>query len=64
MVHEAQMHQENSFITLTYEHEPESKSINVEHFQKFMKRLRKHYKKKELDSFTVVNMAKLITQKI
>lgn len=51
MVHEAQMHQENSFITLTYEHEPESKSINVEHFQKFMKRLRKHYHDRKIRFF-------------
>lgn len=51
MVHEAQMHQENSFITLTYEHEPESKSINVEHFQKFMKRLRKHYNNRKIRFF-------------
>lgn len=42
-VHEAQMHNENTFITLTYAEEPADKSLNVEHFQLFMKRLRKHY---------------------
>lgn len=40
------MHSENSFITLTYANEPENKSINVEDFQKFMKRLRKTTGKK------------------
>jgi len=51
MVHEAQMHEENSFITLTYAEEPADKSINVEHFQKFMKRLRKHYNGKKIRFF-------------
>lgn len=41
-VHEAQDHEENSFITLTYdpEHLPENGSLNVEDWQQFMKRLR------------------------
>ncbi len=41
--HEAQMWDENTFITLTYNDEnlPEDKSLNVHHFQKFLKRLRK-----------------------
>lgn len=41
-VHEAQLHEENCFITLTYDddHLPADGSLNVEHFQKFMKRLR------------------------
>jgi hypothetical protein len=41
--HEASLHIFNSFITLTYdpEHLPEDGSLNVLHFQKFMKRLRK-----------------------
>ena len=41
--HEASLHTFNSFITLTYspEHLPEDGSLDVVHFQKFMKRLRK-----------------------
>ena len=43
-VHEAQLHQQNSFITLTYapEHLPWDGSLSKSHFQKFIKRLRKH----------------------
>lgn len=42
-VHEAQMHESNSFITLTFnqEHLPKSGSVDVRDFQLFMKRLRK-----------------------
>lgn len=42
-VHEAQMWEDNCFITLTFSPEniPEDQSIRKEHFQKFMKRLRK-----------------------
>ena len=42
---EASQHQQNCFITLTYddEHLPTDGSLNVEHWQKFMKRLRKAY---------------------
>lgn len=42
-VHEAQMHKQNSFITLTYndEHLPKDGSLSVRHVQLFMKRLRK-----------------------
>lgn len=41
--HEAQMHQHNCFITLTYDqkHLPKNGSLNKKHFQDFMKRLRK-----------------------
>lgn len=41
-VHEAQLYEQNCFITLTYNDEnlPPDGSLNVEHFQKFMKRLR------------------------
>lgn len=41
-IHEAQMHPENSFITLTYsdDHLPEDYSIQLRTFQLFMKRLR------------------------
>lgn len=42
-VHESKMHEDNCFITLTYdnEHLPANNSLVKEHFQKFMKRLRK-----------------------
>lgn len=42
-MHEAQMHKQNSFITLTYadEHLPEDYSVKKREFQLFMKRLRK-----------------------
>jgi hypothetical protein len=44
-MHEASLHHQNSFITLTYnnEHLPPDGSLNVKHFQKFMKRLRKSH---------------------
>ncbi len=47
-VHEAQMHEDNCFITLTYNEEnlPSDNSLNKEHFQKFMKKLRKKNKHK------------------
>lgn len=43
-VHEASLHDRNCFLTLTYddEHLPADRSVNVKHFQDFMKRLRKH----------------------
>lgn len=42
-VHEAQMHEQNAFITLTYNEDnlPLDNSIDVKHWQKFAKRLRK-----------------------
>lgn len=42
-VHEAQLHDENCFLTLTYDdlNLPSDGSLHKEHFQKFMKRLRK-----------------------
>jgi len=42
-MHESQMHEENCFITLTYddEHLPKDHSLDVSHWQKFAKRLRK-----------------------
>jgi hypothetical protein len=41
---EAQMHEDNCFITLTFapEHLPKDSSLDITYFQKFMKRLRKH----------------------
>lgn len=42
-MHEASLHEQNSFITLTYddEHLPKDWSLQKSHFQNFMKRLRK-----------------------
>jgi len=47
-VHEAQQHEKNSFITLTFSDEylNKYKTLNKKDFQLFMKRLRKHYKTK------------------
>jgi len=46
--HEAQMHAENSFLTLTYapEHLPGNHNLDHRDFQAFMKRLREHTGKK------------------
>lgn len=43
--HEAQMHEHNSFVTLTYNdaNYPQHGSLTLSHYQKFMKRLRKHF---------------------
>jgi len=45
-MHEASLHKENMFLTLTYSDEylPENANLVKEDFQKFMKRLRKHLK--------------------
>lgn len=44
-MHEASLHEHNSFITLTYSEEnlPENGTLVLEDFQKFMKRLRKKF---------------------
>ena len=45
-MHEAQLHKENSFVTLTYadSHLPSDRSLHYGDFQRFMKRLRKRFK--------------------
>ena len=47
-IHEASLHQENAFVTLTYDdaHLPDNDSLFYPDFQKFMKRLRKHFNPK------------------
>jgi len=47
-VHEASLYDDNCFITLTYNDQniPRDKSLDVRHFQKFMKRLRKKFGQK------------------
>lgn len=48
-IHEAEMHEKNSFITLTYADEHlTSERLQYDHFQKFMKRLRFHEAEKNL----------------
>lgn len=49
-MHEAQFHDENSFITLTYSDDklPPGGSLNPAHFVAFMKRLRKSLGKKKI----------------
>lgn len=44
-VHEASLYEDNCVLTLTYDnkHLPADGSLHVEHYQKFMKRLRKHF---------------------
>lgn len=47
LVHEAQMHQENDYITLTYGGKPHP-SLQYRHWQLFMRRLRKTLKPKKV----------------
>ncbi len=49
-LHEAKQYENNCFITLTYdnEHLPWDGSLDIEHFQKFMKRLRKKYEPRKI----------------
>jgi len=51
--HEAQMHEDNSFLTLTYsdEHLPRSRSIDPRATQLFMKKLRHHLAPKKIRFF-------------
>ncbi|AXL14714.1 replication initiator protein [Microviridae sp.] len=49
-MHEASLYEENVFITLTYDDEylPSDRSLDVTHWQKFMKRLKKSYGGKKI----------------
>jgi len=53
MVHEAQMYDENCFITLTYDQEnlPKGGTLVKEDFTAFLKRLREHVSRKEDKTF-------------
>lgn len=44
-MHEASLYERNCFLTLTYDesHLPQDRSLHLEHFQLFMKRLRRRY---------------------
>lgn len=44
-MHEAKMHDENCFVTFTYERMPKNHSLNHRDFQLFMKRVRKKFKR-------------------
>lgn len=65
MCNEASLHDDNVFITLTYNSEnlPPDGSLRKRDFQLFIKRLRKQTKKK-FDIITAVNMEKNITAPI
>lgn len=53
MTHEASLHEKNCFITLTYapEHLPPGGTLVVDHYQRFMKRLRKAYPNEKIRFF-------------
>ncbi len=53
IVHEAQMHQDKCFVTLTYNEEnlPGDEGLDKGHFQKFMKRLRARNEDKKIRYF-------------
>jgi len=53
LMHEASLYDENCYLTLTYDddHLPSDNSLHVEHYQKFMKRLRKKYAPKSIRFF-------------
>lgn len=50
MMHEVSLHEDNCFITLTYdeEHYPTDGSLVKHHFQDFMKRLRRHFEPRRI----------------
>lgn len=52
-LHEAALHEDNAFITLTYEPQylPEGGTLIKKHFQDFMKRLRKKYGGRRISYF-------------
>lgn len=52
-VHEASLYERNCFVTLTYdnEHLPKDGSLDVRHFQLFMKRLRKEFSDQRIRFF-------------
>lgn len=50
-IHEAQMHPENSFITLTYNNENCPERLNYKDFQLFIKKLRRTHENKKISYF-------------
>lgn len=63
-VHEAQLYQANSFITLTYspEHLPQDGSLIKWHFQDFMKRLRKSQSQTKIRYFMCAEYGEKFTR--
>ncbi|QXP44227.1 MAG: replication initiator protein [Arizlama microvirus] len=53
IMHEASLHESNCFVTLTYDdkHLPKNGSLQLQDFQKFLKRLRKYYPAKTIRYF-------------
>lgn len=53
LTHEAQLHADSLFVTLTYdeEHLPADGNLNKKHFQDFMKRLRWHFSEQDIKFF-------------
>lgn len=58
--HEAQLHEEVSFITLTYEKPPKGVSVDVPTCQKFLKRLRARLHPKKIRHFLVGEYGELM----
>lgn len=63
---EAQMHADNSFITLTFDeaHLPSNRSLDMSVFQKFMKRFRKEVAPLRIRFFTAANMVLSLVARI
>jgi len=55
-MHEASLHKENCFITLTFNPDnlPSDRGLHVEYFQKYMKRLRKRIAKEKKKSGSII----------
>lgn len=64
-MHHAKMHQHNSYITLTYntEHLPRDLSLNYQHWQGFMRRLRKAAFRARMDSPLLLHRGRELTQR-
>ena len=60
-MHEASLHRDNCFLTLTYSDDKlRSPSLQYKDFQGFMKRLRSRFPKDKMLFFVVMNMVRLI----
>lgn len=63
-VHEASLHDENCFVTLTYDDSnvPDSGSLNRRHIQLFLKRLRKKFTGKKIRFYCCGEYGELLTR--
>ena len=50
-MHEASLHRDNCFLTLTISESDKAVSLNYDYFQSFMKRLRAKYPKDRISFF-------------